>query len=52
MPVGEERDAFTGVYRTNDPIQNLKIRYVSRLFKVIFEVMKNGDICPVINSLL
>ncbi|XP_034235784.1 Meckel syndrome type 1 protein-like [Thrips palmi] len=26
MTHGEERDAFTGIYKTNDPIQNLKIR--------------------------
>ncbi|KAE8745516.1 hypothetical protein FOCC_FOCC007777 [Frankliniella occidentalis] len=26
MPLGDEREAFTGIYKTNDPIQNLKIR--------------------------
>lgn len=26
MTLGDERDAFTGVYKTNDPIQNFKIR--------------------------
>lgn len=32
MPFGEERDALTGVYKTNDPIQNFKIRFVPLVF--------------------
>lgn len=35
MPLAEEREAFTGIYKTNDPIQNFKIRVHLRHVKAV-----------------